>query len=168
MGRRALPFLLLPFLAGCTRIEESEGAIVVSFASWVLFLVALAGVVLTVLGVVAVKYGQGKRAVAPLLLGGLALGVFLPGMALDRVVVTSEEIWQTTGFWFMPTRKGFRYADVHSIRIEERKSSKGAPNEIWIVRYRNGGTETLDPGDLWEKAGATILPRLREHGVDVR
>jgi hypothetical protein len=118
---------------------------------------ALPFLALSLLGVAAVT-----------LLGGLAFGGFLPGMAVDRVVVTSEEIRQTTGFWFAPTRKGFRYADVHSIRIEERTTSKGVPSAIWVVRYKNGAGESLDPGDLWEKSGDTILPRLREHGVDVR
>jgi hypothetical protein len=170
MGRRALPFLALSLLAcaGCYQTEESDGTIVIGFASWVLLLVALAGAALALLGVAAVKSGAGGKAVAPLLLGGLALGVFLPGMAVDRVVVTSEEIRQTTGFWFAPTRKGFRYADVHSIRIEELTTSKGVPNAIWVVRYKNGKVESLDPGDLWEKSSDTIVPRLQEHGVDVR
>lgn len=168
MGRRALP-ALLPLLAGCYVSDEDPDRIVFRFATWLLLLVGGVGVALAVVAVlVARSRADGRKKAIAVLLPALVLGLFLPGMALDRVVVTPEEIQQTTGFWFLPNRKGFRYADVHSVRILERVSSKGVPYDVWRIQFRNGRSEELDPGDLWEKSSEVIVPRLRAYGVDVR
>lgn len=171
MGRRAYPVLVLAMLGagGCVEADESGETLVLRFAYWVLLLPLLGAAVMTALGVVAVKSGASvRKIVIPFALAAAAVGLFLPSMATDRVVVGSTEIRQTTGLWFARRPKGFRYADVHSVRIEQRTSKKGLPNDVWVVRYKTGGVEDLDPGDLWEKGSDRIIPRLREHGVDVK
>ncbi|HBC85446.1 MAG TPA: hypothetical protein DCZ94_00680 [Lentisphaeria bacterium] len=53
-------------------------------------------------------------------------GVFAaPMLALDRVILDDEKLEQTTGFWFFPTVKGFRLADLSSILIGTRTDLKG-------------------------------------------
>ncbi|WP_438032978.1 hypothetical protein [Sorangium sp. So ce204] len=98
----------------------------------------------------------------------VAGGLFAPMLAMDRVVLDDEKLEQTTGFWFAPTVKGFRLAEVESIAIGTARDRKNREYEVWIVKGRDGETREIDPGDLWEMNGQDILLRLREKGIDVR
>lgn len=100
--------------------------------------------------------------------GALAGGVFAPGMAMDRVVLDEEKLEQTTGFWFSPTVKGFRLADVESITINIARDRKDREYEVWEARLKNGRLQRIDPGDLWEMNGPDIIERLKAKGVEVR
>lgn len=91
--------------------------------------------------------------------------VFGPMLFLDRVEVTSEGITQTTGFWFVPTVKGFRFAEVESVRIETELTRNGLPNDIWRVRKHDGTVQRLNPGDLWEANTDRILPVLTQRNI---
>ncbi len=110
----------------------------------------------------------------PLLLALAAFGVaafsggfIAPILALDRVVLDDEKLEQTTGFWFMPTVKGFRLADVELITITIKRDRKNREREVWVVTTQDGRTQEIDPGDLWELNGADIIKRLREKGIEV-
>jgi hypothetical protein len=98
----------------------------------------------------------------------VAGGVFAPMLAMDRVVLDDEKLEQTTGFWFAPTVKGFRFADVASIAIGTTRDRKNREVEVWRVKGKDGQTREIDPGDLWEMNGQDIIGRLREKGIDVR
>ncbi|WP_437294913.1 hypothetical protein [Sorangium sp. So ce426] len=98
----------------------------------------------------------------------VAGGLFAPMLAIDRVVLDDEKLEQTTGFWFAPTVKGFRLAEVESVAIGTARDRKNREYEVWIVKGRDGETREIDPGDLWEMNGQDILRRLREKGIDVR
>ncbi|WP_437764474.1 hypothetical protein WMF27_35175 [Sorangium sp. So ce281] len=97
----------------------------------------------------------------------VAGGLFAPMLAMDRVVLDDEKLEQTTGFWFAPTVKGFRLADVASVAIGTARDRKNREIEVWIVKMRDGQTREIDPGDLWEMNGQDILRRLREKGIEV-
>ncbi|WP_437981664.1 hypothetical protein [Sorangium sp. So ce117] len=98
----------------------------------------------------------------------VAGGLFAPMLAMDRVVLDDEKLEQTTGFWFAPSVKGFRLAEVESVAIGTARDRKNREIEVWIVKGRDGQTREIDPGDLWEMNGQDILRRLREKGIDVR
>ncbi|WP_437904345.1 hypothetical protein WME95_38635 [Sorangium sp. So ce327] len=98
----------------------------------------------------------------------VAGGLFAPMLAMDRVVLDDEKLEQTTGFWFAPTVKGFRLAEVESVAIGTARDRKNREIEVWIVKGRDGQTREIDPGDLWEMNGQDILRRLREKGINVR
>lgn len=102
-----------------------------------------------------------------LVVGGLALMIVVrPSMLLDRVEVTDERVWQSTGFWYSPTEKGFRFADVESVNIDY--SFEGpVSNEIWEITRKDGRRESLDPGDLWAKHTDEIVEIMRDKGIEV-
>ncbi len=111
----------------------------------------------------------------PLLLSLIAFGVsalaggfVAPMLAMDRVVLDDEKLEQTTGFWFAPTVKGFRLADVASVTIGIARDRKNREYEVWMIRMKNGQTQEIDPGDLWEMNGPDIIERLGEKGIEVR
>jgi hypothetical protein len=93
----------------------------------------------------------------------LAGGIIAPTLALDRVVLDDQEVEQTTGLWFAPTVKGFRLTDVTSVTI----STTRGYNELWIARMKDGHSQDVDPGDLWEMNGPDIIERLRAKGIQV-
>jgi hypothetical protein len=86
---------------------------------------------------------------------------------LDRVVVTSEGITQTTGFWFAPTVKGFRFAETESVRIKTERTRRGLPNDIWWVHKHDGTVQRLDPGDLWASNTDRFVPVLEQRNIPV-
>ncbi|WP_437966625.1 hypothetical protein WMF04_44670 [Sorangium sp. So ce260] len=101
-------------------------------------------------------------------LSAVAGGFIAPMLAMDRVVLDDQKLEQTTGFWFAPTVKGFRFADVSSVTIGTARDRKKREYEIWIVRLKDGQTREIDPGDLWEMNGQDIARRLGDKGIEVR
>ncbi len=101
-------------------------------------------------------------------LSALVGGFVAPTLAMDRVVLDDEKLEQTTGFWFAPTVKGFRHADVALVTIGVSRDRNDREYEVWIIRMKNGHTRMIDPGDLWEMNGPDIMERLREKGIEVR
>jgi hypothetical protein len=97
-------------------------------------------------------------------------GIIAPGLVMDRVVLDDTKLEQTTGFWFSQTVKGFRLAEVESIRITIMKATgrKDRDYEVWIAKLKNGRTREVDPGDLWENNGDDIIARLKAKGIEVR
>ena len=98
----------------------------------------------------------------------LAGGIFAPMLALDRVVLDDQKLEQTTGFWFAPTVKGFRLTDVESVTISTVRDMKNRKYEVWIAKMKDGHSQEVDPGDLWEMNGRDIIERLRAKGIEVR
>ncbi|HTN85100.1 MAG TPA: hypothetical protein VL242_15485 [Sorangium sp.] len=109
-----------------------------------------------------------RFALIAFLVAAIAGGIFAPMLAMDRVVLDDQKLEQTTGFWFAPTVKGFRLADVAFVTIGTARGRKNRVVEVWIVKMKNGETREIDPGDLWEMNGEDIVRRLREKGIEVR
>jgi uncharacterized membrane protein len=97
----------------------------------------------------------------------IAGGLFAPMLALDRVVLDDQKLEQTTGFWFAPTVKGFRLADIESVTITTARDMKNREYEVWVAKLKNGQSQEIDPGDLWEMHGEDIIKRLRAKGIKV-
>lgn len=139
-----------------------------TFPAYIPMLVALAALIVAVLGVVLHRRGRPR----PVLFVCLGVAAFLgigiaPGIALDRVVLDDEKLEQTTGFWFAPTVKGFYLADVSSITIRNVRDRRNRWQEVWFIAYRDSTTSRIDPGDLWEMNGPEIAERLRARGIVV-
>jgi len=119
-----------------------------------------------VIGLFVLRRNRG----AALLLFAVALGIavlFGPMLFHDRVVVTKEELTQTTGFWFAPTVKGFRFSETKAVTITTEIERRGIRNDIWTIHKKDGTTECIDPGDLWETNTDEIVPILKKHGIEV-
>lgn len=123
-------------------------------------LIALAAGIILIL-----KKASLRAIIIAFFFAAMAGGVFAPLLFMDRVVLDEEKLEQTTGFWWSPSVKGFRLADVESVRMGKDRDRKNREFEVWIVRYKNGSIETIDPGDLWEMNGDDIRARLRLRGI---
>ncbi|KYF78757.1 hypothetical protein BE17_46395 [Sorangium cellulosum] len=132
--------------------------------------IAIAVAVIAVLVGALLLWGRKplRFALIAFLVAAIAGGIFAPMLAMDRVVLDDQKLEQTTGFWFAPTVKGFRLADVASVTIGTARGRKNRVVEVWIVKMKNGETREIDPGDLWEMNGEDIVRRLREKGIEVR
>lgn len=130
---------------------------------------AAVGLIALVVGVFLIRAKRSYKAVlGAFFVAVLAGGILASMLAMDRVVLDDEKLEQTTGFWFAPTVKGFRLADVASIRISSAMDSKGRQQEIWIVSLTDGKTREINPGDLWENNGPDIRKRLQAKGIKIQ
>ena len=101
------------------------------------------------------------------LLGIIFLVMFGPMLFMDKVQVDSEGIFQSTGFWFSQTEKGFEFNGLERILITEGHDMKNRVIEIWVAEYRSGESVSIDPGDLWESNGQEIVEYMRKEGLKV-
>ncbi len=166
--RRAvtLPLALVALsLGGCYAVEDTPDWAVIRFnvaSRLIMILIPVGGLATGA----ALGYFRRTRIAGAIVLCGTVLlgGLVLPGMYLDTVAITPTEITQKTGFWFAPTVKGFRYADVRSVSIRE--VPEGASTmRVWTLRLKDGATRELDVGDLWEFNEAFVVQKLRGYGV---
>ena len=128
------------------------------------FVIAAVGMIAAVIFLVTPKR---VLAIPLFFIAALAGLVFGPAMLLDRVVVSAENIEQTTGFAWSQNAKGFRFADVSFVHITEKPTGpKGRLSVIWEIHEENGTTRDLDPGDLWESNSEEIVRLLSRHGVE--
>src|SRR5262245_2700216 len=99
---------------------------VYAFPSYVPAIAIVVSVVAAMIGAVLVGTQQPVRYyLAAFFVSVLAGGIFAPMLAMDRVVLDDEKLEQTTGFWFSPTVKGFRLADVALVTITTAHDRKG-------------------------------------------
>jgi hypothetical protein len=150
---------------GCYAVEESAEATVIRFSPVSRLAIVAVPACLVAAGLVLCLF-KPTRIVGLLGVAGTLFlgGLILPGMYMDRVVITPTEITQTTGLWFAPTVKGFRYADVRSVAIRETQRGRHT-SRVWFVQRRDGTTQEIDPGDLWEFNEALVVQKLRGYGV---
>ena len=93
--------------------------------------------------------------------------LFGPMLFMDRVLVDDTRIEQSTGFWFSQTKKGFHFDDLKRVRITTGRDLKGREIELWVAEYESKPPVEIDPGDLWESHGASIVDHLQALGIDV-
>jgi hypothetical protein len=122
-----------------------------------------------IVAVVCLVTGKKWPAVVALIIALIAGGVFGPAMFCDRVIVSTDDIEQRTGFPWSQTVKGFRFGDVSYVHITEKPTgSKRRLTTIWEIHEKNGTTRDIDPGDLWESNSGEIIPLLESRGVEFR
>ena len=97
----------------------------------------------------------------------LSAGIFAPSIAIDKVELNEESLYQSTGFWFSRTVKGFDYSEVSSIAVTTAKDRKGRDYELWVLSYQDGQTLSIDPGDLWVMHSEEITGFLRAKGLQI-
>lgn len=152
-------------LASAAAAQGEGTATVFRFPAHVLFLVVLGALAAAAVAVVGYRLSWAPRITGTSALIAIFAGLLIaPSMAVDRVTVTSTGIEQRTGLWFAQTQKGFKYADVASIQIGERRGRRRT-EMIWNVRHKDGSLSVLDPGDLWEMNSNQIVPQLERYGV---
>lgn len=172
--QRAWPMILLFVLSagGCgTQVREDAAGATISFGTGtyvglVLFPLTIAAVAAYLI----VSRDTGKRVVGLVMIGFVALisvGL-LPGIWRDRVTLDAQSLTQRTGFWWSPTVKGFKTADVREIRITRKPSrTDGRMETVWELHEKDGATRDVDPGDLWDNATEYLIPKLQARGITV-
>ena len=85
----------------------------------------------------------------------------------DRIVVSNTGIEQPHGMLGRRAR-GFRFADVDSIRIATERDKYGDPQEVWYAHGHDGRVGSFVAGDLWRFHRDSILTLLRANHVDIR
>lgn len=162
--RRILQVLavgLVAVLAGCTNNRTEGSATIVTFEWWLPALIIVAGLVAIPVGLFVRKksfYGW------ILLIGGpIAAVVFGPGFALDKVTVTPEAFHLRTGFWFSPTVREVKFADLSSVVITktETRGRRGRKNVSYDLKCtkKSGGQEVIPLGTLMEEGGAEAFAK---------
>jgi hypothetical protein len=159
--------VLTAFIAGCYTTEQQGDATVVTYSGKVL-LTLTAG---TIIGIIVglIMYRRENTHDKGVWVFGIAalFGIFvLPGIFKDEVRIDDQGIHQRTGFWFMPNRKGFDFDEVASISLREIRKRRTTETQ-WTLHLRNGGTRTLDPGDLWDYCSEEIAAALAQKGIPV-
>ncbi|RBP40357.1 hypothetical protein DES53_10864 [Roseimicrobium gellanilyticum] len=140
-----------------------------TFPTWVPLLAIAVAVIAAVVGFIFYRLRLPTRLV--LIASAIALiagGIFAPMLAMDKVILDDEKLEQTTGFWFSPTVKGFRLAEVEQVTIGTKRDRKNRVVEVWFVQKKDGSAAEIDPGDLRENNGPDIVKRLREKGIRIR
>lgn len=126
--------------------------------------IAAAGLLLGLILLVKVNKILGISIAAFGILFGLLFG---PMLLMDRVVVDDRHIQQNTGFWFDQTEKGFSFDGIERIVITTGRDMKGREIEVWLAQYGNRPEVRIDPGDLWEMNGDSIVEYLNTLGIEV-
>ena len=93
--------------------------------------------------------------------------IFGPMLLMDRVVIDDRQIRQSTGWWFDQTHKGFGLDGIKRVIITTDRDLKGRPIQVWIAEYADRQSVQIDPGDLWESNGDTIVQHLNGLGIVV-
>ncbi len=99
---------------------------------------------------------------------GMLFGLlFGPMLLMDRVIVDDSRIRQHTGFWFDQTEKGFSFDGIERVTITTGRDMKGRVIEVWIAKYQDLPSVTVDPGDLWELNGDAIAKHVNALDINV-
>jgi hypothetical protein len=169
--RRIAALLLTALICtvpGCYTVNQDGNVTVASFSGTVLTvlsLVTLAGIAIGVL--MCRREGYWEKGV---IVAGVAtmFAIFvLPGIFLDEVRMDEQGVHQRTGFWFLPTRKGFDYSELKSVSVTEVQKRRTVETQ-WTLYLKNGQTRVLDPGDLWDQCAAEVIEALTVKGIPVQ
>ena len=152
----------------CYVMEESGTTTTLKFEPLLLLGIAIVALLGIAIGVAIMLRPTRRRQGFAITAFCVMAGAFtVPIMWLDRVVITPTEIYQETGFWFRPTHKGFRFADVEAIRIQEVKRRRRSSRD-WFVDRVGGNQDQISPGDLWESNEDFVVEKLKGYGVPFR
>ena len=157
-------------VAGCIDRTVSGGTTVFTFASWVLAVPVVVGLVLIGIGAVLVlskKYIWGGIGLIVLGVGGI---VFLvPMLAMTRVEVDDEHFVSTRGLPWAMSRDEEKFDDLANIEVEvtihTRNGVENGRNYALICTRKSGQVTTVPLGDLMRGASSDILTRAKRKGV---
>jgi hypothetical protein len=177
--RRSHVFYIVAFAllvgggGGCGHQVRSAGGVdTIYFGSGTYFgVVAVPLAIVLIMIAVAVVGGRGGKAAAAAVIAVVALFslAVLPGIWIDRVTLDAQGVTQHTGFWWSQTVKGFKTAEVREIRILRKPSGpENRLQTVWEIHRKSGGTQDIDPGDLWDNGTDYLVPKLRERGITVQ
>jgi hypothetical protein len=153
--------------SGCYSTRQDGDATLVTFSTTVLAAWTIATAIAVAGGLLLWRReGYEQRGVVLFGIGCLFALVVVPGLYRDEVRIDSVGIYQRTGFWFHQTHKGFDFADVAAIRVREVRKRRSTEQQ-WDLQLRNGGSRTIDPGDLWDHASTEIVATLAARGIHV-
>ena len=152
----------------CYVMEESGTTTTLKFEPLLVLGVAIVALLGVAIGVAILLRSTRRRQGFAITAFCVLAGAFtVPIMWLNRVVITPTEIYQDSGFWFGPTHKGFRFADVEAIRIQEVKRRRRSSRD-WFVDGVGGTKFQISPGDLWESNEDFVVEKLKGYGVTFR
>jgi len=168
--RRAAGAVLLFVIctaSDCYSVKHDGNVTVASFSGTVLGILYLVTIAVVAVGVVMCRQeGYWEKGI---IVAGVAVmfAIFiLPGIFLDQVRMDEKGVHQRTGFWFMPTRKGFDYSELSSVAVSEVEKRHTVETQ-WTLYLKNGGTRVLDPGDLWDACAAEVIQSLMAKKIPV-
>jgi len=105
-----------------------------------------------------------KSIMTAIIIAVVLMGIFAPGLALDRITISDSYIEQNVGFWFAPSTQ-FHFANIAAIHIGIVKDAKYRDRKAWFIQYRDGHVEKFRPGTLWELNEADIVKHLKSAKV---
>ena len=151
--------------SGCYDVQQPRpDTLQVRFARWVIIVMVLILLAVGTLGVAFVRRANRRGAGLVLLVATLLGFLLVPGIAGDELVVDDQELRQTTGFAWDPMVKGFQLADVERVTIGGSRRTKDSQ---WLVVFKSGRVEAIDPGDLWEANEDAAVAALEARGIPV-
>lgn len=147
--------------------NEAAEPIIISYPVEITYAILALAMVILAVGLVAPKIGISSQNRWKIIVAGIIAGLLIaPMIYLDRVVITPTEVYQNTGFWFLPTKKGFKYSEVKLVRpLIKEVGLKRRATLIWEIHYLNGQTKDINPGDLWEDNSSSIISHLQGYRV---
>jgi len=176
---KALPRRLLPLcvgmslclLSGCVSQKVDGDTTTFSFSLWVPLLSAVACIGGAAWGWVN-RDGESRYPWAGLILGPIALVTIVPGLFLDRAVVTPQHFRLNTGFWFHPTRHEVQFQDVQRINlvVEESRGRRGRKNYNYYLDcyQRSGGMQHVPIGTLMQEGALEkVLEMAVQRGIPI-
>jgi len=164
----ALAALCLLTFTGCVEKSVSDGTTTVTNASWVYGLIALAGVVLAVIGGVAIKSSWWQGGIT--LLAGLGiLLVGAPTYWLEKATVREDGFTIRAGV-LGSSVQDVKYQDIANIELtqEERRTRRGGRTiKHFILLHLKSGQDVKvsASGGVAEETAPLIIEGARAHGV---
>lgn len=168
IARGLVPVAVL-FISGCVQKETIDGQSVYSLETWVWVATALVSFVSIPIGIYSRTLNKWLRfAIMPL--GPLLALLIVPGLALDRTVVSADHFATTHGFWFMPSYYSVRFADLRHLHVTltERQTRTGRRKDYTLrCLLKSGQTVNIPLGDVMRKAWPEIRARAIDAGIPV-
>jgi hypothetical protein len=97
--------------------------------------------------------------------------IVIPGIALERVEVSSRGLSLSTGFWFAPTRRTISFERLRALeerseKIPQRRVERS--DVFWTFHFETGAPARMKLPDLLAGNREPIVDLLRKHGVTIR
>jgi hypothetical protein len=149
--------------------EVQDGGEVISFATWVVVLAVLVGVLAVPLGWLIARRNR-VAGYLILVASPIAAVVFAPMLASDRVAYDADHFEAHYGLWWSPSEFNIRFADLREIRIVSKESwNRGRKSTSYFLDcvMKTGETQQVSVGTLMQEVVDEILARARKRGVPV-
>ncbi len=98
-------------------------------------------------------------------------GIVIPGIAAERIVVSSEKIERSHGFWFERDVWTVPLSNLESISeewIQVPQRGTGRADPRWVFRYRDGNLDYLPLSDLLFSEREAVVAFFKKTGIPFR